>query len=153
MGKISRLNVDGYEFGRKSKDKVISNERRELIRITEDKGWIISNGACEGDWEGEFTYIGGKSSSVIDYVITNYKTYKTIKQFNMGNIIDSDHAPLELKIVGREKRKKNQKIMWRKRQCLFGLQKLLLIIRTKRGTQTSQKKSCNGTQLRIYSKK
>lgn len=33
------------------------------------KGWYILNGKTEGDWEGEFTYVGARGCSVIDYAI------------------------------------------------------------------------------------
>jgi len=29
------------------------------------------SGCIEGDWEGEFTYVGARESSVIDYVLVN----------------------------------------------------------------------------------
>lgn len=33
----------------------------------------ILNGAMDRDWEGEFTYVGARDNTVIDYVIVNEK--------------------------------------------------------------------------------
>src|SRR5580765_4880756 len=52
--------MEGEEVGsgRKSKDKKINREGKELVRWVEE-GWIILNGCTEGDEEGEWTYTGG----------------------------------------------------------------------------------------------
>jgi len=41
-----------------SKDKVIGNGGIQLAEWIMEKGWMILNGRTEGDWEGEYTYVG-----------------------------------------------------------------------------------------------
>lgn len=57
------------------------------------------NGCIEGDWEGEYTYVGIKGNSVIDYIIVNERLINNIKNFRIGERVDSDHMPLELRII------------------------------------------------------
>ena len=56
---------------RNSKDKTVNKQGRYLIKEIEDRGWYILNGAIKGDEEGNFTYIGERGETVIDYVIVN----------------------------------------------------------------------------------
>ena len=59
-GEEGGMVMEGEEVGsgRKSKDKKINREGKELVRWVEE-GWIILNGCTEGDEEGEWTYTGG----------------------------------------------------------------------------------------------
>jgi len=72
-------------------------------------GWEILNGCTEGDWEGEFTYIGARGTSVIDYVITSENISNRISSFRIGNRVDSDHMPLELTIQMRRRNRQERK--------------------------------------------
>lgn len=51
---------EGEDEERKSKDTVINNERKLLIRNLEEMGYFIINGNMEEDEEGEITCAGGK---------------------------------------------------------------------------------------------
>lgn len=53
---------------RKSKAEVYSNGSQKLIELIEEKEWRILNGCMLGDEEGEFTFIGHRGTSVIDYI-------------------------------------------------------------------------------------
>jgi len=98
IGNLSKAGgAEGGEL-RHSKDTGISNEGRRLVDWTNKMGWEILNGCTEGDWEGEFTYIGARGSSVIDYVITSENVSNRISSFRIGDRVDSDHMPLELTI-------------------------------------------------------
>jgi len=46
------------------------------------------NGCTKGDKEGEFTYIGGKEETVIDYVLGDRETKERIKKLVIGDRIN-----------------------------------------------------------------
>jgi len=65
---------DGYkeEDGRRkrsSKDGKTNKEGKKLISFLEERGWGILNGCKKGDEEGEYTFIGGKGCTIIDYIL------------------------------------------------------------------------------------
>lgn len=99
------------EEGRRSKDKVINKEGREMINKIGERGWIILNESYEK--EGEWTYIGEIGTSVIDYVVTNEKAIEEVKKMEEGNRTESDHVPLEVELEGkgRKKQRKNEIIV------------------------------------------
>ena len=53
---------------RESKDKVMNNEGKKLIELCSKRNLYMLNGAVEGDWCGEFTFVNKNGCSVIDYV-------------------------------------------------------------------------------------
>ncbi|KAL6418371.1 hypothetical protein ACFW04_012171 [Cataglyphis niger] len=56
-GKIISKEYEEEEgVGRRSKDKRINKEGKELLRWIEKTGWTIFNGCTKGDVEGEWTY-------------------------------------------------------------------------------------------------
>lgn len=57
------------ETERKSKDRKINKERKRLVGFLEEKEWTIFNGASKENEEEEYTYIGNKENTVIDYMI------------------------------------------------------------------------------------
>lgn len=69
---------------RRSKDEVINEQGRELIRMLEERGWFILNGGKEGDEKGEWTYEKAGGKSVIDYGIVNWEAGKKIGMFQVG---------------------------------------------------------------------
>lgn len=81
-----------------SKDKKLGNGGKRLINLVEDIGGYILNGTQIGDEEGEFTYIGSKGSTVIDYVIVNDNYIDLVNSFKVGERVDSDHMPLCLEL-------------------------------------------------------
>ncbi|OXU17254.1 hypothetical protein TSAR_008374 [Trichomalopsis sarcophagae] len=86
---------EGEDFSKRaSKDKCISNGGRQMVEFVENKGWIILNGFSDGDAEGEFTFIGTRGSTVIDYVIVNEKVWDRGIDFRVECRVDSDHAPV-----------------------------------------------------------
>jgi len=75
-----------------------------MINLIEELGSYILNGTQRGDEEGEFTYVGPRGSTVIDYVIVNDPCIELIGNFKIEERVDSDHMPLnmELKEEGEE---------------------------------------------------
>ncbi|KAL6417324.1 hypothetical protein ACFW04_014575 [Cataglyphis niger] len=97
----------GYEeeegVGRKSRDKRINKEGKELLRWIEKAGWTIFNGCTKGDIEGEWTYTGGSGNSEIDYVMGDEDTRMQVGEMEVGDNIDSDHHPIIVRIKGGDK--------------------------------------------------
>ena len=102
-----RIGVEGkcmdYEFpgeirNRKTKDKLLGKGGRDLVEKIENKGWIILNGTTAGDEEGEYTFIGSRGNSVIDYAITNEEAWKTINYFRVEERVESDHLPISIEL-------------------------------------------------------
>lgn len=72
------------EIERRSKDRVIGNEEKNYIEWIREKRWYILNGKIKEDWEGEYTYVGARGSSVIDYEIVCEEIIKKIRNFRIG---------------------------------------------------------------------
>lgn len=82
------------ERGRRSRDKKVNREGRLLVDRLEEVGWTILNGGVEGDEEGNWTFVGAKGESVIDYVLGNEDVRDADEKMEVGNRIESDHLPL-----------------------------------------------------------
>lgn len=82
-GKMSGVEEEekGKQRCRASKDKVSNNGSKRMLEIINKKGWTIASENLKGDEEGEFTYIGARGSTVIDYVIVNEKAKEKIQLF------------------------------------------------------------------------
>ena len=79
----------------KSKEKVVNTEGKCLLKMTEERGWHIANGNVRGDEEGEYTYIGPRST-VIDYGIINMTVLERTCSFRVEERTESDHQPISL---------------------------------------------------------
>lgn len=90
--------VEGEKGGRNSKDK--KREGKRLVKFLEEKEWGIFNGSMRGDEKEEFTFTGGKDNSVIDFVIDNREVRERVEELQIGDRVDSDHHPIEVKIKG-----------------------------------------------------
>jgi len=95
-------NIKEAGIVRKSRDKTVGNGGRNFVEWVQNRGWYILNGTSKGDWEGEFTYVGARGSSVIDYIIVNEKAYDKVLEFKIEDRVDSDHMPLRLKMRKKE---------------------------------------------------
>lgn len=84
---------------RRSRDKVINKEGREMLARIEEKGWAIMNGS-KGEESELWTYVGGKGASVIDYVVANERAGEDIQGVRIGDRTESDHLPIEVTIQG-----------------------------------------------------
>jgi len=85
---------------RKSNDKLVSNGGKGLIDFTQDKGWYLLNGTTVGDWDGEYTFVGARVSSVIDYVFCNEKARDFVREFSVEDRVDSNHMPIMVTLEG-----------------------------------------------------
>jgi len=60
IGELGNGGIEESVAERYSKDKVIGNGGIQLAEWIMEKGWMILNGRTEGDWEGEYTYVGAR---------------------------------------------------------------------------------------------
>ncbi|XP_063912037.1 uncharacterized protein LOC135128890 [Zophobas morio] len=137
-----RREKDG-ENTRKSKDKVENKDGKLLWELIEERGWEVLNGMKEGDEEGKFTWIGKRAESVIDYVIVNGLAEEEVETFKIGERVDSDHMPLEVKVRGisrgsgcvRNEVGKEKKIWWKKHfmKLLNGKEERIVVQDSKTG--------------------
>lgn len=90
----------------KNSNKKIDRERKKLLEFIENRRWEIFNENIEGDKKGEFTYTEGRGNTVIDYIIGERETKERIKEMRVGDMVESDHHSLEIRI--REKRREGR---------------------------------------------
>lgn len=92
--RIGELGGDEEEgrVARKSKDKTIGNGGKKLMESMQEKKFSVLNGKTEGDWEGEYTYIGAKGNTVIDYIFVNEKIKEKVIEFRIEERVNSDHT-------------------------------------------------------------
>ncbi|XP_071580229.1 uncharacterized protein [Temnothorax nylanderi] len=96
IGELGGWEIEEMELERSSKDKVISNGGRNFVEWVQEKGWYILNGTTVGDWDGEYTYVGARGNTVIDYAIVSDNVHERIVKFRIDDKVDSDHMPLIL---------------------------------------------------------
>ncbi|KAJ3656352.1 hypothetical protein Zmor_015436 [Zophobas morio] len=61
------------------------------------------------EWkQGRRTYVGARGESIIDYGIVNEEAWEEIESFKVGERVESDHMPLEIKIKGKEQEYEKQ---------------------------------------------
>jgi len=106
MGGEEGSNKEDGRRKRRSKDGKINKEGKKLISFLEERGWGILNGCTKGDEEGEYTFIGGKGSTVIDYILGDEELREKVTRFRVGEEVDSDHHPVEVWIKRLDKRKR-----------------------------------------------
>lgn len=101
--------MQGWVRKQSSKDRKLDREGRKLLEVIDEVGMQIFNGAVERDIMGEFTYTGGRGSTVIDYVVEGLEEKERVVEMKIGDNCDSDHHPLEVYVreVG-EKRMKGK---------------------------------------------
>lgn len=79
------------------------------MELVEELGECILNGMTKGDKEGEFTYVGARGISVIDYIMVNENSIDLVKMFKVGVRIDSDHVTICLELHGRRRWEEKKK--------------------------------------------
>jgi hypothetical protein len=57
----------------------------------------VLNGNKQGDEEGEWTYIGSRGETVIDYGIVNEEAWERVEEFKVGERAESDHLEIALR--------------------------------------------------------
>ena len=98
VGDLFKPEVNMEERKRNSKDKIINRLGRKMLVEVENRGWHICNGNVFDDIEGNFTYIGERGSSTIDYVLVNTDALENLSGFKVAERCESDHLPLIVEI-------------------------------------------------------
>jgi len=109
----------GVRRSRNSKDMKMNKQGKKLVEMIEENGWSIFNGNIVGDEEGEFTFTGGKGSTVIDYVIGDEEVREKIESMKIGDRVDFDHHPLEVWVEGEIRRKKTNRKQQETRKVIW----------------------------------
>jgi hypothetical protein len=92
----------GRGRSRRSKDRKVNAEGRILLRYLDERGWMIINGREE---EGEeWTYVGERGKSVIDYAIGNQEATEEIVVMKIESRVES-HAARNSHRVARDKKR------------------------------------------------
>jgi hypothetical protein len=81
----------------KSKDKVKNAEGKRLMEWIEENGWEVLNGNKQRDEEGEWTYIGNREETVIDYGIVNEEAWERVEEVRIGERAEADHLEIALR--------------------------------------------------------
>ena len=79
---------------RHSKDTKLNSEGKKLYELIEEIGGVILNGRTIDDMYGEYTLLGRRGNSVIDYAICSKSFLYYIKKFSITSQSFSDHLPL-----------------------------------------------------------
>lgn len=74
---------------RSSKDKIIGNGGRKFMELMQERSFSIMNGKTRGDWEGEYTYVGARGNTVIDYISVNEGIHDKVTEFRVEDRVDS----------------------------------------------------------------
>lgn len=77
-------------IGEEGGNDEVNNEGEEILKLIGEIGGNILKGVIDGNKEGEFTYVGPRSSSVIDYVVVN-DGYDIVNSFKVADRVDSDY--------------------------------------------------------------
>ncbi|KAJ8665296.1 hypothetical protein QAD02_006958 [Eretmocerus hayati] len=62
--------------------------------------YFILNGKADKDAQGEFTYVGERGSSVIDYIIVNEDMIASVDTLQFEDKVELDRIPLSLELNG-----------------------------------------------------
>ncbi|CAI5791734.1 Hypothetical predicted protein [Podarcis lilfordi] len=81
-----------------SKDVKVNKAGVMLYQMALRLNLIILNGRCPPDIPGEFTHLGLKSNSVLDYVLVSRDLFLNVTSFKIDNAQFSDHLPLTTKL-------------------------------------------------------
>lgn len=57
------------------------------------------------DWNGEYTFVGARGNTVIDYATVNEEALDRIVEFNIDSRVDPDHMPLKITWKKEEERR------------------------------------------------
>jgi hypothetical protein len=68
---------------------------KRLMEWIEENGWEVLNGNKQGHEEEEWSYIGSREETVIDYGIVNEEAWESVKEFRIGERVEERRMRLE----------------------------------------------------------
>ena len=93
-GEVWGKEENDLSYLRRSHDEGKNNFGRSLIDFCQLFDLTIVNGYCDGDKEGEFTYVSQSGSSVIDYFLIPRELLKNVS-LHVNDSLYSWHLPVE----------------------------------------------------------
>ncbi|XP_037928913.1 uncharacterized protein LOC119663374, partial [Teleopsis dalmanni] len=79
-------------------DTIVDRNGKQLLEICNSFGVTVLNGRTKGDREGTFTFIRGVARSTIDYCFVKGVWLLITEEFQIRDMIYSDHQPLEIMV-------------------------------------------------------
>lgn len=89
-GEEEGWNVERERESRKSKNKTINQEEKDLLDWINESGLVIRNGNIKQDKEGDYPYLGPKGHTVIDYIITRGQKMEWNDKLEVKEMIGSN---------------------------------------------------------------
>lgn len=83
---------------RRSKDTIVNSRGKKILDLFTNLGLVVLNGRTKGDNEGEFTFLGGMGSSVIDLAAVSVDCLSVVNDFKVISCPGSDHMPVEVSL-------------------------------------------------------
>lgn len=80
----------GWNVNRRSKDKKVNSEGRELIKFVREIGGNILNGVINGRQGGR---VCRPEKQLGNGLYCNHNCYEIVNNFKVANWVDSDHMP------------------------------------------------------------
>lgn len=97
-------------INRQSNDKTCNSKGRRYIDYCNDQGLVILNGRTKGDVEGHCTYVSTIGTSVNDICAVAIGNLEVVQHFEVGEVIWSDHLPINLKLSINKAKTNRQKM-------------------------------------------
>lgn len=97
------------EGRRKSRNVIVNKKGRKLCRFLGEMGCAILNGDMKGDERGEWTHVGWRGGSAIDYVIGDEEMREKVDKMVVEDRVDSNHQPVSVLLRGKRERRKSRK--------------------------------------------
>ena len=88
---------------RRSQDCIVNQFGEILKNLCKIHHLFLLNGSIDGDGDGKFTYLSQHGNSVIDYCLLDDEAIANSLNFQISNMVDSSHMPLEIKLGSRPK--------------------------------------------------
>jgi exonuclease III len=83
---------------RQNKDKIVTPEGRKLINFCTEMEFHLLNGSHVSDKNGNFTLLGSRRASVIDYILCSSNILPLITNFYVDARAESVHMPVVLEL-------------------------------------------------------
>ena len=80
-------------------DNVVDDFGNKLLNLCKSSGLRIMNGCHSLGMDKDFTFVGPRGMSVVDYLLSSPGVFQLIDQFIVSNFnMFSDHAPLHIRL-------------------------------------------------------
>ena len=99
LGEVLFYGLDSSLPVRVNPDNVVNDYGNKLLTLCKSSGLRILNGRHSLGMDKDFTFVGPRGMSVVDYLISSPDVFKLIDQFIVSNFnMFSDHAPLHIRL-------------------------------------------------------